>query len=421
MRRFTAYLWMQGKRGCRLFPKLLLVCLLSVAVLAGLIFLFFANDHHEDGKEKLKVGIVGTMDNNYLGYGLTILQTADSSRYTLDYVECTKEEAEEMLYKGELNGYVVIPEGWMESIMYGTNDRPISYVVAAGQTGIAAIFMDAVADVVSNMVLCAQEASIATADVMRDRGVSAEEFYRVMEKMDVRLFNLAIQRGDVYEMETLGVSAGTDYAGFYFCTLLLFLLMLSGLWMGPYFFGRKQGFQIYAGSRGIGPARQIFGEWIPYLLMVILLFGCLFFVGIGLTDAALGKAEGVMAGLEFGFLSSFEPVAFFAELVPVFLLVAAWQFFLYEISGDIAAGLMLQFLTTMLFCFLSGYFYPAEFFPKSLQIVGKILPTGMMKARALGALSGEGGAVVSCMLYGAGLLCCAILVRYSRLQRGEER
>ncbi|MBR1440849.1 MAG: hypothetical protein IJ589_06470, partial [Lachnospiraceae bacterium] len=137
-----------------------------------------------------------------------------------------------------------------------------------------------------------------------------------------------------------------------------------------------------------------------------LLFGCLFFVGIGLSDAALGKADGI---------------TFFAGLVPVFLLVAAWQFFLYEISGGIAAGLMLQFLTTMLFCFLSGYFYPAEFFPKSLQIVGKILPTGMMKARALGALSGEGGAVVSCMLYGAVLLCCAILVRYLRLQRGEER
>ena len=194
MKRFTAYLWMQGKRGCRLFPKLLLACLLSVSVLAGLIVLYFANDHHEDGKEKLKVGIIGTMDNNYLGYGLTILQTADTSRYTLDYVECSKEEAEEMLYLGKLDGYVVIPEGWMESIMYGTNDRPISYVVASGQTGIASIFMDAIADVVSNLVLCAQEASIATARVMNDEGGSAEVFYSVMESMDVRLFNLAIQR-----------------------------------------------------------------------------------------------------------------------------------------------------------------------------------------------------------------------------------
>ncbi len=419
MRRFTAYLWMQGKRGCRLFPKLLLVCLLSVAVLGGLIFLFFSNDHHEDGKEKLKVGIVGTMDNNYLGYGLTILQSADSSRYTLDFVECTKEEAEEMLYKGKLNGYVVIPEGWMESIMYGTNDRPISYVVASGQTGIAAIFMDAVADVVSDLVLCAQRSSVAAANVMIEMGISTEEFYRIMEKMDIRLFNLAIQRGDVYELETLGVSEGTDYAGFYFCTLLLFVLMLTGLWMGPYFFGRKQGFQIYAGSRGIGPARQILGEWIPYHLMVIMLFGSLFFTGFGLASGILGNAEGIMAGLELGFLSSFEPMAFFTRLIPVFLLVAAWQFFLYEISGGIAAGLMLQFLTTMLFCFLSGYFYPAEFFPKSLQAVGKILPTGVMKSRALSALSGENAAVVSCLLYGTGLLCCAILVRHLRLQREE--
>ncbi len=421
-RRFGAYLLLHGKKGIKLFPKVLLGCVFSVLILALLAGLFFMGNGHGEGKQKLKVGVVGQMDNNYLGYGLTILQTADSSRYTLDLVECTETEAMEKLQKGEFRGYILIPEGWMEAMMSGANDKPIRYVVPEGQTGIAAVVMEAIADTVSDMVLSAQEASVATWYAMETEDFTPEEYREVMRQMDLDLLSMALQRGEIYETKIQGVSAGRGYGVFYFGTVLMFLLILTGVWMGPYFLNRREGFYTFAQARGVYPAAQILGEGIPYTLVLLGVQACLFVLLSGGIAFVRGKMPELFTdGGELAFLKKTDMAEVFVRLLPAFLVLALWQFFLYETVHSVAAALMLQFLSALLMCYVSGYFYPSEFFPEVMQKAGNVLPAGLWKDSMLRALSGEplGGCYGLCLLYGCFLLFLLVILRNGRIRKGE--
>jgi len=68
---------------------------------------------------------------------------------------------------------------------------------------------------------------------------------------------------------------------------------------------------------------------------------------------------------------------FFCKLLPVIIMLSAFQSLLYEIVPSIVNGVIVQFLSAISLAYISGCLYPISFFPETVQNVAYFLPTGV--------------------------------------------
>ena len=130
MSRGLKYFEVQLKRVMRTFPRQLIVNLLVCLCVGALMVVFIRDGLSAQDGQKYRIGVVGDMSDSYLGFGITALQSLDDSRFMIELVTMTDEEAIEAFEKGELYAVVEIPDGMMEAIESGANDKRISYMPA---------------------------------------------------------------------------------------------------------------------------------------------------------------------------------------------------------------------------------------------------------------------------------------------------
>ena len=120
------YLYLQLKRLLRI----LLPALLIAAILFGCLALAYQAvvSMSEDSKmqAKIKLGVVGTGGDTFLQMGMLALNTIDSSRFSVDFIQLEEDDAQSAMRRGELAAYVVIPEGFIDAAMYG-EILPVKY------------------------------------------------------------------------------------------------------------------------------------------------------------------------------------------------------------------------------------------------------------------------------------------------------
>lgn len=106
--------------------------------------------------------------------------------------------------------------------------------------------------------------------------------------------------------------------------------------------------------------------------------------------------------------------------MPVTAMFAALQFLLYELVTCVVSGLLLQFVCGIGMGYLSGFFYPAAFFPDAIKRIGSILPTGVALQYVDSSVAEEGALTggFGVLLYLAVFLALSVLVRKCRIQRG---
>ena len=123
MRKAWVYLWLQVKRASKALPAVIATAL----IIAGCILLLFLMmkkiGNIRDPEEPLKIGIVGDVDDEYFAIGLAAMRQFDSSRFAVELMEMTEDEAVKKVNSGELSGYAVIPEGFVDSVMTGENTK----------------------------------------------------------------------------------------------------------------------------------------------------------------------------------------------------------------------------------------------------------------------------------------------------------
>jgi hypothetical protein len=61
------------------------------------------------------------------------------------------------------------------------------------------------------------------------------------------------------------------------------------------------------------------------------------------------------------------------------LLVAAFSFFVFEVSDSVAAAVLLQFFSSIALCYISGCFYPINSLPEVFVKLSEYLPTGIVR------------------------------------------
>lgn len=404
------YFLAQIKRAGRLLPGLLIVNLCVCACVGALAYLLVSQGALSAGGTRYRIGIVGDLSDSYLGFGITAVQTMDDSRLMIELVEMSEEEAEEAFSRGDLYAIMRVPDGLMESIVSGENDRLITYTATQGQKGLGTMVMGEIVDLASTLVTRSQSAIYGMQWVLAEEG-RREEIAWETDRLNLMLINMVLSRSGFSEVEVVGYSQGLSLELYYFCSIILLILLLSGLLNSAFFARRPAALSGFVRARGVGAVRQILSEYLTYLfLMLVSLFclACLIVFGLKRRMISVPEWEGMGVAPFWSLLVS---------LLPVVAMFAALQFFLYEAAEGIVNGILLQLLCGVGMGYLSGYFYPAAFFPERMRLVGEMLPSGaaqrFVEAGVLQEAVWHAGMTV--FLYLAGFLVLAAALRHRKI------
>lgn len=416
MKAFCSYVGMQMKRMLRLLPVLFVAVLATLGILGLCAAVLLYGGSRAEGKVKFRIGMVGDLSDSYLGFGISAVQAMDDSRFVVDLIPMEEEEAFSSLRRGELSSCLLVPDGLLDSIVRGRNDRLITCISSEGQQGFESILGEELADIVSVLVTRSQSAVFGMQRVMRnhDRGAEVAE---ATERMDLKLLDIVLARTGLYDMEELGISGGLSAAGYYLGAFLVFFLLLLGIHGSPLLVRRSRALPELMKSRGIGAPGQVLGEYAAFACMNLICFALVFLaVGVVLKGGYIRIEE--WGGLETEFLRELFPA-----VLPVALMLSAMEFWLYELVTGVVGSLMLQFVCSISMAYLAGVFYPSSFFPETMQTLGRLLPAGAamryMQAGILGELSPM--AAIPVLLYLFLFLGLSVLTRDLRVERGQRR
>lgn len=180
-----------------------------------------------------------------------------------------------------------------------------------------------------------------------------------------------------------------------------------------FFARRKEALWQFLKAGGVGAPWQVAGEYLAYLCLV----------GMGLLALCLPLSllleRGIMVVPEWEGMGAAPFWAFVGSLIPVTIMFAAGQFFLFEAADGIVNGILMQLLCGIGMGYLSGYFYPSSFFPERMRVLGDFLPSGAAARFVEAGLFGKASAaaVMPVFMYTAVFLILAAAVRGRRTGR----
>jgi ABC-2 type transport system permease protein len=388
------------------FVMLATVVLLSCVglILYGLISTF----SDEEQNSRFVIGLTGDTDSDYIKWGITAMSTLDESRFSIDFIKITPEEAEKRMAKGDLSAYVIIPEGFVEKAMRGEVDT-VTYVTAPGTESVTSIFKKEITSLVTELVIYSQKGSYGVGQALADNGYP-NYAHEHMEKISLDYAEIIFRRNTIHLVQEVGVSDGLSTTNYYICAIIILALSLIGIPFGAILIKKDYSFPKLLASRGGSYLMQITCELASYFLAMLL--------------------QVVLIFLFFAFAAQNLP--FFADLydanlllsmvlriLPISLMLSAWNFMLFELSDNPVSGLLLSFFSSVCLLYISGCMYPSYAFPTVIQKLGSVLPTGLARSYLSSAFTQEeGGAAISGLLgYTVLFFLLAWAVRRSKTTR----
>lgn len=335
-------------RAVRYYPFILILTVFMTGSILLFVSTLFQSNDTADSKKKIEVGLVGDFSESYLDVGIMALKNLDSSQYYVELTEMEEEEAKEKLADGTLHGYILIPEGFVESIVYGEN-KSLTYVAANSPATLGPTLMNEVIQTVSQLVIQGQNGIYGMIEIAEDYNVSDKAYDQAIFDLNVKYIDAVLDRENFYELTYVGLGDGISFKDYYICAFFILLLMLWGMASSSLLIKHDMVLPRVLKSGGYQVPGMVFGDYIPFLFMICL--NTFLLVGV------VGK------------------MGLFFEILPVVVMITAMQFLLYEMSSNMISGVLLQLFVTVLLSYASGLFYPIYSLPAMLQKWSNILPT----------------------------------------------
>lgn len=403
------YFLLQLKRVLKAFPAILLTTLILAAVLGAIVFIRTTTASGDEQRQKITLALVGDSEDPTIGIGVSLLQEMDSSRFTCTIVDMEEDEARRALEKQEIQGYLIIPDDFIRSVMYGDNNK-VTFVTGTSQYTIGTMLARELADTVSTLVTETQTGIYAFRRFARQEGETADLEQRTYE-INLRYFNYVLPRSELYAVDTPDSKTAVSIQGYYLCSALLLLLLFLGIPGCRLFIRSDHSLCRLLSVRGRGAFSQTVSEYLSCCVLLFLGYltaSAILCVLAAGTDLALPELAGAGPGGYAG--------ALFCLLLTV-PVAAGIIYLLSQLVNSLISGVILIFCCILCLGYVSGCFYPLSFFPESIQRIAPLLPTGALMEYMQDILTGESAwfpgliALLWCIL----LFVPAWLIRRHRL------
>ena len=409
MYKWKAYLKLQLKRVLKTLPGILLqTCILTLGILL-LMQLVLAVDASKEKNKLIRVGIVGDASDSYLGIGINVLKNTDAIKSMADIDSMSEEAAKDKLASGEISAYLIIPDGFVYSVLVGEN-KPLTYVTTAEAQGIGGILVNELMGSVSQMITMSQNAVYAMQHYLVAKDMR-ENIYDATEQLNIHIIGAVLNRMDFYELQQVGVANNLSLKGYYVCGILILFLLLWGINCVSLFAGEDVAMNRILYRKGYGYVGQVLSEFVAYFVLMLVSIGCMLMAGMIIMNA-VGLEIPEWKALDAG-----ERILFFGRLLPIIGMLSAFQLLLDELVPGILNAVLVQFICGVSLGYISGCLYPISFFPEAIQIVSFFLPTGVGLRYLQNGLSasGKGWDILLILLYTALFLGIHMLRRRQRI------
>ena len=364
------YFYLQLKRVAKILPFVIAITVALLiglaAILYGMMDLFVGSDSNT----RFTVAVSGDTDNSYVDLGLTAMQTFDETRFSMEIIPMEEEKARESIENGTISAYIVIPEGFIDNALSGQID-PITFVTSPGMEGINGLLKREITELITEMVVYSQKGSYGLHDAMLDNGFERKEANDHLNKISIKYADLIVKRNKLYTTNELGVSDGLSTPEYYVCAILILLLVLIGLPFAAVYIKRDYSFNQLLVSRGYSTGRQILFEYLAHLIaMMLLLAVMLGTVSVSMKFMPSVIDQSLVKDMFSGVIN---------KIVPIVIMLSAFNIMMFELSSNIVSGLLLHFFAAIGLCYVSGCMYPIYAFPNIIEKIANFLPTGIAR------------------------------------------
>ncbi len=410
MSKFIRYLNAQLKRTVKVYPVILIFTCLITACVMVLLSVLLSQNNSKEADTKISVGLVGDTSESYLDIGISVIKEFDSTKYYIELIEMEQDEAEKRLLSGELMGYIVVPEDFVESIVSGEN-KHLTYYTDNSPATFGPTIMNEIVNIISDLLIEAQSGIYSMIDVGEKYEVDDETVDDAVNELNLEYISTVLGREGYYDVQFIGIGNGLGFTDYYFYAFFTLLLMLWGMTCIHLRIRTDMSLPRLLKSRGVGATSQVICDYIPYFIImylsaVVLALLCAKFgkgMGLAFTETVTGAGDYFMLAV---------------RLVPAVAVISAMQFLLYEMSTNIISGVLLQLVTTVGLAYASGFFYPLSYFPKSVRTVAEYLPTRAVFNYASTAFLGKNSDALMLFIFFVAFIVLSVAVRTYRM-RGD--
>lgn len=336
---------------------LLLILLLTAAVVVvgagpGLEALF-------SGEEKLtviKLGIAGGEEEDELTRKLVSAVTlaADVSDYC-SFEALSEEEGRAALERGELTALLLLPEGFVDSVLTGEN-LPVT-LLTDGRLPLESWLIGRLGESVSRMLAAAQAGIYTVIDAYDGAELAHPERMDMIMEVNLAYMGWVTSRAELYATVRLSLSGGSlPVIEHYLFSAMAYLPLLCAALLWPAFGGKDLlGWHRRLKSVGIPPAAGAVGSifasvlvLLPLLLLPLGLWG-----GLGLATVGAALLTAVTA--------------------------AAFCACCCSLTSSAGGAALVSFLIGTLMLLLTGGILPGALLPEGLSLLGQWMPLGWMR------------------------------------------
>jgi len=364
MSKFFKYLKAQTKRAAKFYPVILVFTVVLTVTLIILLGNMINDNKNDESKVRITLGVVGDLEGTNIDFGISAIQNLDASRHYVDFVSMSKEDADNKLKKGDIFGYLEIPDAFVEAL----NDDekvPLLYVSKNSPTSITPMLTKELVEIISYYLMESQNAIYGLEEI--------EDIYGIKVKMaDSNLYfiNRVMSREEIYESYQIGVGNGMTFSNYYVFAFIILLILIWGLSGSVFLIKSDISLPRLLKSSGYSLAGQVFGDYLPFLFMMLL---NLVLLMLGLSFSSVSKD---FTALELAMSSPMSALIYSIKLIPAVACISAMQFFLYELCHNTISAVLTQLLAVLSLSYASGLLYPLNALPEILQSLASGLPTG---------------------------------------------
>lgn len=405
MNLFMHYFQIQLKRMVKSFPSIFFTTILLFLAICSL-FVAQININRESPKtQKYNIGLVGNLDESYLGFGLDTIEKIDSSRFTIKFLEMSEEAAQDAVRNNKITAYVRIPDNFVDALIHGKDTR-ITFVCGSSQNTLGTEIVKELVLSISKIVSESQAALYSAYHLYN--GKTESDTHKDLQQLNIQYFDLILGREGLYDLKTCGGTNGLSLEAYLFCSATIIFLLFWGITSSSILTKKDMAMSELLAARGIPPTSQCAGEYLSFFIFMS--FNCYLLITVLL----------LLIKLKGSFL--FQEKKLFYILIILWLIIlciSSLLYLIYNLCQSLSSGILMNFVIALLMGYFSGCFYPISYFPAVFQKTAVFLPTGISMQLLTKYLKNENWVTegFTLLLYTLIFLLISIFVRKRKLNR----
>lgn len=363
MNLFYHYFLLQLKRMFKSFKAIFFTTVLLVLAISGLFVAQLKINSESPEKQKYNIGLVGNLNESYLGFGLDAIEKLDTSRFIIDFLEMSEADAQKAIANNSITAYIRIPDHFVDALIHGEDTR-ISFVCGSSQNTLGTEIVKELALSVSKIVTESQ-AALYTAYRVYD-AESKEKYDRDLQHLNIQYFDLILGREKIYHIQCTGGTNGLSLEAYLLSAATIIFLLFWGITCSSLLTNKDLALPKLLAARGISAFKQCLGEFLAFYIFMC--FNCYLIFTAILLFLKLGNIP-IFSEQEAN------PVLQILKILWLIILcISSMTILIYHLSNSLNSGILMNFVLALIMGYFSGCFYPISYFPTAIQKISSILP-----------------------------------------------